>query len=243
MRNILFTYQLKTNQKEINVRQQFSFIRELIILSVSGMLFFSISLATIAQEDLDGITIVYFTQADTKTDLLSSQLTATTSNIETFQSWNDVVERETQTGIDALVIDNEALALVDHDWLSEAYNRGIVISGINVEGKQLSDALGTRCSIMTDQLGVQHYVVMAKAVAGENPEEVLRVEQAIESTCGRNTVVEGIEGVVIYTMGSSSSNLISEKDYEEFIQTLEAHVQNARSTYDLYIEQIAGKSE
>lgn len=86
--------------------------------------------------------IVYITSEDASNDLSLEllQVIDTTSAI-LVNELETLLYIDRQLGIDAIMIDNQSLDLIDIDWLQEMYSNGVVILTIDLSSQNISDLL------------------------------------------------------------------------------------------------------
>jgi|SRR5690606_31824777 len=174
--------------------------------------------------------IVYFVTEDTGqvADLVAPQKLEASLGSQTAQSWGEVVNKNTERPIDALIIHNSKLGEVDRNWVSEAYRRGVVIAGINLSGQQIADLVGNPC-IARDSFAADTsspmFVMVSSSVSGENPEDIGKVVSTITQSCGEATA-EGVVGQVSVVQSRATDLLDTENGYNIFTRQLALYLEN-----------------
>lgn len=178
--------------------------------------------------------VVYFTMLSPRHSLVAP-LVESLDSANIVSDWKQV--EMLGGGIDALVIDNTTLLSVDRNWVASAYQRGIVIAGINTPSLDFATVINNPCGNAEFKLSGDFYVVAERVLLAEDPDDVAKIEAA-ESQCSSETV-KGITGVVVHEVGSSSGQLSSDKDYAEFDAVLNAYMASVDSATETFQKALA----
>jgi hypothetical protein len=96
-----------------------------------------------------------------------------------------------QIPIDALILHNSGISLVDNTWLKNAYRQGVVIAAINVHAPRLAELLDTpaiaKDGFASEPYPGEFFVIVSRLTLGK-PEDVARVQQALDSGAEEPTV-------------------------------------------------------
>ncbi len=174
--------------------------------------------------------IVYVVSSDlSQVDpLVAPEKLERTIGSQSAYQWNEVVEINESSPIDALVIHESALPFVDQQWVTAAYQRGVLIAGINIGGPEMANLVGNS-SIANDDFAADTslpmFTMVALPVSGDNPDEIARVMDAYNKSGGAE-MVEGIQGRVSIGMDGATDTLNSENGYNIFTLQLKLKMED-----------------
>lgn len=129
------------------------------------------------------ITYLISKKAVTTNSFLSPSLYLEYLNAQTTYSWDEVIQLDDTQPIDAIIIDNSAIDLVDVNWLRTAYRKGVVVAFFNVYGPHVADILNAPV-IAQDEFAsasYQHnfFVIVSSLVLGQNHEDISRIMETL----------------------------------------------------------------
>lgn len=144
---------------------------------------------------------------------------------EIAHNWDEVIHADQTDRIDALIIDSSVLSTVDQAWVANAYRRGTVIAGFNINGSQMSTLVNNSC-VASDNFANYtdgtFFIVVSGSVSG-SPEDVSRILEAYNRSCGE-VAAEGVRGTAAYGFRRTSELLNSENTFNIFTQILASHL-------------------
>lgn len=213
----------------------------LISLILSILILHIVPRIDVAEASESDGTIIFLIASEEAQSEHAIRLQTNIPTMEVTNEMNEVKSLAETKSIEAIIIDSSSLSALDPEWLSATYRNGTVMAGINVQGPDFSRLLGIPCSIVTSNLDSDFYLVMSSLTVGEYPQEVELVAQEMEKNCG-NATIEGLNGLVIHTVGSSGSLLTTDEHFNELVGTLNAHIWNLQSSYDVYASELSRKS-
>ncbi len=147
-----------------------------------------------------------------------SQLKATLG-AQTAYSWSEVLALNNISSIDALIIHDSALPLVDRNWVSDAYRRGVVVAAFNVYAPQLAHLVNdpnvAKDGFASEPYPGLFYVSVFRLVLGQ-PDDVA----LIESAGSFGEPVAGVQHPVRITGGRSTYAINNFSDYNIFARVL-----------------------
>jgi hypothetical protein len=136
--------------------------------------------------------------------------------VQVAHSWDKVLTLDRAAPVDALIIHNSAISLVDQDWVSNAYRQGIVIATFNIYAPELANLVEDPCiakdNFASESYSVPFYVSIARLTMGQ-PEDVALIER--DQTCGEEAVI-GIQHPARVMRNRSTYELNSNSDYNIF---------------------------
>lgn len=149
---------------------------------------------------------------------------------ETVNNWHQVLDADQTRQIDALIIDKSALSEVNKQELQALYSRGAVVAMFDVPVSNIANLLDDPC-LIEDNFGMEAYsgssffVSVSHLIQG-SPEDIARIRST--KPCGG--FVEGVTspGAGI-TLTKQTDNLLTDNDYNVFVQVLAAQMQTVRN--------------
>ncbi len=194
----------------------------LALLAATTFLYLSSRHSVLAQEAYN---IVFLTTPENVSSNLVQQLQILAPNTRTVQNFEEVRSAD----VDALVVDSAAISLVDNTWAQDAYRRGVVISGINLQGAEIARITGSSCAVPPIDASNDFYVAVSRILLASNTADSQLIEAAEQRTCNGNEA-KGVTGFVVYTNATAASYLRSQDDYREFVQTIDSQIRNVRES-------------
>ncbi len=180
---------------------------------------------------IDGKIVYVVSSDDSQIDpLVAPEKLERTIGSQSAYEWNEVVEMDEASPIDALVIHESALPFVDQQWVMAAYKRGVVIAGINIGGPEIANLVGNPSIANNDfaaDTSLPMFTMVTMSVSGDNPEEVARVLESYSTGFGDETVAD-VQGRVSIGMGRSTDTLNSENGYNIFTLQLKLKMEDQR---------------
>ncbi len=86
--------------------------------------------------------IVYFIAEDASTsDYASPDWIQEQLSVDVIHSWEKLLFYDDVLRIDSLIVHNSAVEMVDSDWLTDPYNRGLVLTAINMPATIFADLI------------------------------------------------------------------------------------------------------
>ncbi|MFQ5855728.1 MAG: hypothetical protein ACE5LU_08820 [Anaerolineae bacterium] len=146
-----------------------------------------------------------------------------TLGAQTAHTWREVVSLDEPTPIEALVIHDSALSMVDRDWLASAYRRGVVIGAFDVYAPALADLLDDPCiaadGFAAEPYSSSFYVIVSRLILGQ-PDDVALIEAG---PC--RGPVAGVRHPAGGTGGRSTYTITNVSDYNIFARVLVGHIE------------------
>jgi hypothetical protein len=165
--------------------------------------------------------IVYLTSSKTPTspdNLIAPEHMQTAIGAQIASTWEQVQTIDSAEPIDALIIDASARDMVERDWLDDAYRRGVVVAAFNLYAPDLADLVADPCvaadGFASDPYPGDFFVVSYRVIVGD-ADDVARVEQATEESCGQGTA-QGVQGQVRVAGGRVTNELESDENFTVF---------------------------
>jgi len=163
----------------------------------------------------------------------------TTLRAQAVHTWAEVLTLNETVPVDALIIHDSALPIVDQGWLSRAYQRGMVIAGFNIYAPELAELVGDAC-IAEDGFASEpypggFYVVVSRIILGE-PDDRARIEAAKSGSCAAGPS-EGVKGHASVTGGKSTFGLNSANELNLFAIVLVSHLDQISGARQEFEEQ------
>ena len=144
--------------------------------SIIGMLLLLLVSSVLAQE-AEIPTIVYFT----------TQVQSDLQNSTEAMIIEDHDELEKLERIDALILDDSSITLIDQKWLTEQINNGAVIAFINTSVDDAAELMENPCLINEDfEANEYSYIIASQHRVGANADEVERVWAAEIKSCSED---------------------------------------------------------
>jgi hypothetical protein len=104
--------------------------------------------------------------SDTPLDPLYLEAALSTTTVN---SWQSVVEKDSARPLDALLIHDSTLSMIDLEWLRAAYRRGVVIAVFNTYAPELTDILNdpyiARDNFASEPYPGDFYVIASQLVS------------------------------------------------------------------------------
>lgn len=178
-----------------------------------------------------GYRIVYLLadEALAAESLMAPSRLEATLGARTVFKWDELLALDKSAPIDALVVHDSALPMVDRDWIVGAYGRGVVIGAFNVHGPEVAELLRDPC-IATEGFASEPYpgafwVIVSRLVVGQ-PEDVALIKAASDF-CGKQEVV-GVGNQAGEHFGRSQNSLLNVDDYNVFARILVDNIEDIR---------------
>lgn len=184
--------------------------------------------------------IVYLVAAQgvSPDSLLAPSRLEATLGARTAHTWNDVLAFNQSGAIDALIIHDSALSLVDRDWLAVAYRRGVVIAAFNLYAPTLAELVDDPCIAQdgwvsgADPYPGQFYIIVSRLLLG-HPDDINLIETS--RACGRP--VAGITRPVSGRFQRSTYAIDNLNDYNIFARELVNHIKGIKAVKDKFEKQ------
>lgn len=211
----------------MKLRQVFrSFIPLLLVASVFSILVLQSSSPVVAQ----GYRIALITNEQSLIPgSVTEQVTTLTGlNLQILRSWDEARGINPSTNLDGVIVDVSALQNVDTVWLSNAYQSGVVVAGLNTPGRDLANAVGSPCVVQTDSSGAAYYLVISRVLLAANPSDIPLVE-GNERLCD-GSAAQGVTGLAVILEGSSTSGLTTLDSYLEFANAVNGQIDSVKQT-------------
>lgn len=163
--------------------------------------------ATSAQNSTSNI-VVYLTGTPSNGELTPQALQANLGAIQTYQ-WQDVVNIQSITPIDVLIVDSGSLSLVDWDWIAQPYRFGLILVAINVHLSQLGQQLNEQvfADHPQESWSGEFYAVGHSCVNGTPAALTAVAQDPNHSPTGSDWVTEYLDGDELSTGPSTGANI------------------------------------
>lgn len=181
----------------------------------------------------DQYRIVYFTLSTTTNSTSAVQQPPVTirqmaDNIasEVITRWEDVIAFDRETPLDALLIDGRALFLVDKDWATAAYQRGVVIGGFNILGSEMATLVGNPCIETSDFAeATPNYILVQMQITWTDSNAADRIEPRPFARCAFSQPIPALEGGTISGSNRSADMFERAARFEQFRGVLETYLE------------------
>ena len=213
-----------------------SVVGVLLILAIIAWRFMSNPASTEADSSqrpgssLSDYNIVYLLAdgADVAGSPLASSNLVEKLDAQVVYTWKEVLARDNDAPIEALIVHASAQALVDRAWLANAYHRGVVITGFSLNGPQVAELVNDPC-IARDRFAAEpypgsFYVIASFLLGGDDSADVALVEDAYRRSCGQQPPAEGPSGYVRRSSHRSTYDLNNDNDFNGFVKVLMTHL-------------------
>lgn len=178
--------------------------------------------------------IAYLTldASDSQADLSSPQNIQQALGAELISDWSELLSLQNVGPIDALIIHDSAIGVVDPNALADMYDQGTVLAFFNTYSPTIADLTGDDCIARdgwmdgSDPYAGEFYIVVAKLVQG-NPEDVALINE--QATCdGEGEVkVDGYASI----FASRSQNVLKDlSGLDELNQVILLDIQGIRDS-------------
>ena len=139
------------------------------------------------------------------------------------RSWNDVTS---DNGIDALVIHDSALPLVNQEQLAALYRQGVLISFMNLYAPEVAQLVDDPCiakdGFASEEYSGEFYVMVYKSIKGQ-PEDIARY-WATPDSCGET--IEGIDNPLSIRSGRATESMEGTDGFNIFANVLVSKLEN-----------------
>ncbi len=158
-------------------------------------------------------------------NLLAPSRLEATLGARTVHTWGEVVTINRSGPVDALIIHDSSLSLVNQDWLAVAYRQGVVIAAFNLYAPALAELVKDPCIARdgwvsgTDPYPGLFYIIVSRLLRG-HPDDINLIETS--RSCGRP--VAGIEHPVSGRFQRSTHAVGDLSDYYIFARVLVNHI-------------------
>lgn len=135
---------------------------------------------SIQQVNARNDSILYISGGPSTTSIsIFNQLSAGTRVVESMDQ-----ARAAGQQIVAIILDTSSIEIVDTLWLAEKYRQGITIAFVNVSSSRAARILQDKCVLHSNISGVDDFIVATLYIEGESADEVGRLRQHHQDTCG-----------------------------------------------------------
>jgi hypothetical protein len=161
----------------------------------------------------------------TAPDVLESTLGA-----QTVYTGNDSMFFNDASPLDAIIIHDSAMSLVDNKWLANIYRKGVIVVTFNIDGFELASVLQDECvgrnefARSNSYRDVDFFAMVFFYISGP----VEGIKQILSASHCDGPVL-GIEGHVQVAFGKTEGAIANQSDYNTFAQVLVTNIKQLKS--------------
>ncbi|MDL1892641.1 hypothetical protein FBQ87_07075 [Sphingobacteriales bacterium CHB3] len=183
-----------------------------------------------------GYNILYVTGSSSES-LLTQYQGQSTIGAQVLENFTDGITIDSGRAIDALVIDNASISMIDTARVAALYRQGTVISFVDGSSSELRSILGMTCRMAvadTDNLAL----TISRVLLATNESDMALLEENEARTCGYE-IVQGILGPASFSVNSSALVISTPMDFAEFEMSLLSHINTVREERSAFYTEVS----